>query len=128
VQRQADRALEQPREHLARVLGKRPGEARPVERETWDQAARAVEAYRISYEIDPAEATALGPEPVRRNSAPHQHIDWEQAGKHVLDAREQLAIAEPGRGPTEERMARVEGLMPEHERDRALERGLGWER
>jgi conjugative relaxase-like TrwC/TraI family protein len=128
VQRQADRAIEQPREHLARVLGERPGEDRPVDHHTWDQAAGAIEAYRIGYKIDPAEATALGPEPVRRNSGAHQHIDWEQAGKHVLDARERLAIDEPGRGPTEERMARVEGLMPEHDRERTLERGLGWER
>jgi conjugative relaxase-like TrwC/TraI family protein len=128
VQCQADRAIEQPGEHLVRVLGERPSEDRSVERDTWDRAARAIEAYRITYEIDPSEATALGPEPIRRDSPLLQHIDWERAGKHVLDAREQLAIEDPGLGPIEERMARVMGLMPEHDRAQALERGHGWER
>jgi conjugative relaxase-like TrwC/TraI family protein len=128
VQRQADRAIEQPREHLVRVLGERPSQARSLERDTWDRAARAIEGYRITYEIDPAEQSALGPEPIRRDSPLLQHIDWERAGKHVLDAREQLAIEDPGLGPIEERMARVMGLMPEHDRAQALERGHGWER
>ena len=63
-------------------------------------------------EIDPAEPTALGPEPDRRDARGQKHIDWRSAGKHVLEAREQLHIERSGHGPTEERMARVEGLMP----------------
>jgi hypothetical protein len=128
VRRQADLAIEAPGEHLARVLGERPSQDKPIERDTWDRAARAIEAYRITYEIDPTEPSALGPEPVHRDSPWRQHIDWERAGKHVLDAREQLAIDAPGLGPTEERMARIQGLMPEHDRAQALEHGHGFER
>lgn len=128
VERRADRAIEAPGEHLVRVLGERPNQDQPIERDTWERAARAIEAYRITYEIDPAEATALGPEPVRRDSPWRQHIDWERAGKHVLDAREQLAIDVPGLGPTDERMTRVQGLMPAHDRTQALEHGHGFER
>jgi conjugative relaxase-like TrwC/TraI family protein len=121
----ADRTIQRPGEHIKRVLGKRPGEDRPVERETWQQAARAVESYRITYEIDRAEPTALGPEPGRRDAPWRQHIDWEKAGEQILDARKQLAIADPGLGPIQERMARVQDLMPERDREHVLERGLG---
>jgi energy-coupling factor transporter ATP-binding protein EcfA2 len=128
VRREADGAITTPGEHLTRVLGKPPGRDQPVEREAWEQAARAVEAYRVTYEIDPAEPTALGGEPDRREAGGRKHIDWETAGKRIIEAREQLDIERPGHGPTEERMARVEGLMPEHDRDQALDRSHGWER
>jgi hypothetical protein len=128
VRREADRAITTPGEHLTRVLGDRPGQDQPVERDAWEQAARAVEAYRVTYEIDPAEPTALGPEPHRREAGGQKHIDWETAGRHVLDARDQLDLERPGHGPTEERMARVPGLMPEHDRDHVLDRSHGWER
>ena len=72
--------------------------------------------------------TALGPEPQRRGAGWRQHIDWESAGKQVVDARERLDIEQPGYGPVGERMARVAGLMPEQDRERTLERDLGWER
>ena len=94
---------------------------------SWDRAARAIENYRITYEIDPAEPSALGLEPDRRNSPRRQHIDWARAGEHVLDAREHLAIEDSARGPLEERIARVEGLVPDQDRDRALDRDHGWE-
>ena len=104
-----------------------PARDQTTQRETWDNTARAVESYRIADQIDPAEPTALGSEPDRWDTPWRQHIDWESAGEHVLDAREQLAIEDPGLGPTEQRMARVQGLIPKQDRDRALERDLGWE-
>jgi conjugative relaxase-like TrwC/TraI family protein len=128
VRREADRAITSPGEHLTRVLGEPPGQDQPVERAAWEHATRAVEAYRVTYEIDPAEPTALGGEPGRREARGQKHIDWRTAGKHVLDAREQLDLERPGHGATEERMARVEGLMPEHARDQVLDRSHGWER
>jgi hypothetical protein len=128
VEREADRAIANPGAHLTRVLGKSPTHDQPVEREAWEQAARAVETYRITYQIEPAEPSALGPEPDRRDSPWRQHIDWARAGEQVLDARDQLDIERSGQGPTDERMARVPGLMPEQDRDRTLERDLGRER
>jgi conjugative relaxase-like TrwC/TraI family protein len=127
VGREADRTIQQPGEHLARVLGERPGEDRPVERDTWDQAARAVEAYRITYEIDPAEPSALGSKPDPGDTSWTQAREWKEAAEHVLDARDRLDIAEQGLGPLEERTARIEGLIPEQDRQRAIDRGLGWE-
>ncbi len=128
VRRAADWAITTPGEHLTRVLGERPGQDQPVEREAWERAARAVEAYRVTYEIDPAEPTALGSEPDRREARGRKHIDWEIAGKRIIEAREQLDIERPRHGPTEERMARVPALMPEPDRDRVLDRSHGWER
>jgi hypothetical protein len=128
VRREADRAITNPGEHVTRVLGERPGQDQPVARDTWEGAARAVEAYRVTYDIDPAEPTALGGEPDRREARGEKHIDWRTAGKQVIDAREQLDIDRPGLGSTEERMARVVGLMPEHDRDQVLDRSHGWER
>ena len=43
----------------------------------------------------------------------------------MLEAREQLDFERPGHGPTEERMARVLGLMPEQDREQLLDRGHG---
>ena len=63
VEREAGRAIGDPGEHITRVLGERPGNDRPVERDTWEQAARAVEAYRITHEIDPAGRPRSGPNP-----------------------------------------------------------------
>ena len=128
VEREADRAIANPGAHLTRVLGERPTDDQPVEREAWEQAARAVEAYRITYQIEPAEPSALGPEPDRRDSPWRQHIDWARAGEHVLDARDQLDIDRSRHGPTEQRMARIPGLMPERDREQMLDRGHGWER
>ena len=128
VEREADRAIANPGAHLTRVLGERPTHDQPVEREAWEQAARAVEAYRITYQIEPAEPSALGPEPDRRDSPWRQHIDWAHAGEHVLDARDQLDIDRSRHGPTEQRMARIPGLMPERDREQMLDRGHGWER
>jgi hypothetical protein len=45
----------------------------------------------------------------------------------VLDARGRLDIAKQGLGPIEERTARVDGLLPDRDRERALDRGLGWD-
>jgi hypothetical protein len=46
----------------------------------------------------------------------------------VLDARDQLDIDRSRHGPTEQRMARIPGLMPERDREQMLDRGHGWER
>jgi hypothetical protein len=125
VQREADRTIETPGEHIVRVLGERPGEDKPIERDTWEQAARGIESYRITYNITRAEPTALGGEPDRREAWGQKHADWQRAGKQVIEAREQLDIERAGYGPTEERMARVLGLMPEEDREQLLDRGHG---
>ena len=122
---EADRAIANPGAHLTRVLGERPTHDQPAARETWERAARAVEAYRVTYDLDPLEQTALGGEPDYRDARGQKHIDWRSAGKHVLEAREQLDIERPEHGPTEERMARVLGLMPEQDREHLLDRGHG---
>jgi energy-coupling factor transporter ATP-binding protein EcfA2 len=127
VEREADRAIEQPGEHLTRVLGERPGQDQPVERDTWEQAARAVEAYRITHQVDPAEPTALGSQPDPGRGSWAQSREWRQAAEQVLDARERLEIAEQGLGPIEERTARVEGLIPDQGRAHALDHDLGHE-
>ena len=105
-----------------RVLGERPSDDRPAERDTWDQAARAVETYRITYQIDPAEPTALGHAPNPATPPGLRRGEWKQAAEQVLDAREHLDIDKQGLGPIEERIARVDGLLPEHDRERALDR------
>ena len=125
VRREADRAIANPGAHLTRVLGERPTHDQPAARETWERAARAVEAYRVTYDIDPLEQTALGGEPDHREARGQKHIDWRRAGKQVIEAREQLDIERAGYGPTEDRMARVLGLMPEQDREHLLDRGHG---
>jgi conjugative relaxase-like TrwC/TraI family protein len=127
VEREADRAIEQPGEHLSRVLGERPAQDQPVARDTWEQAARAVEAYRITHQVDPSEPTALGSQPDPSRASWTQAREWRQAAEQVLDARERLDIAKQGLGPIEERTARVDGLLPDRDRERALDRGLGWD-
>jgi hypothetical protein len=127
VQREADRAIEAPGEHLARVLGERPSHDKPIERDTWDRAARVIEAYRIAYEIDPAEPSALGSRPDPYDTSWTQAREWREAAERVLDAREQLEIAAPGLGPIEERTARVQGLMPDQDRQHALDNYHGHE-
>jgi conjugative relaxase-like TrwC/TraI family protein len=127
VEREADRAIEQPGEHLTRVLGERPSDERPVERETWDQAAGAVERYRITYQLDPAEQSALGSRPDPGDTSWTRAGDWRQAAEQVLDAREHLDIAKQGLGPIEQRAARIDGLLPDRDREHALDRDLGWE-
>jgi hypothetical protein len=125
VEREADRAVADPGAHLTRVLGERPTHDQPAAREAWERAARSVEVYRGTYDLDPLEQTALGGEPDRREARGQKHIDWRGAGKQVLEAREQLDIERPDHGPTEERMARVLGLMPEQDREHLLDRGHG---
>ena len=127
VEREADRVIERPGEHLTRVLGERPSDERPAERATWDQAAGAVERYRITYEVDPAEQSALGSRPDPGDTSWTQAGEWRQAAEQVLDARERLDIAKQGLGPIGERTARVDGLLPDRERERVLDRDLGWE-
>jgi hypothetical protein len=123
VEREADRAIANPGAHLTRVLGERPTHDQPAARETWERVARAVEAYRVTYDLDPVEQTALGGEPDHREARGQKHIDWRSAGKQVLEARAQLDIERPEHGPTEERMAQVLGLMPEQDREHLLDRG-----
>jgi conjugative relaxase-like TrwC/TraI family protein len=124
VEREAQRTIEHPAEHVVRVLGERPGQDQPTQRQEWDQAAQAIETYRITHQIDPTEPTALGPEP----GVWDQRHDWQAAGTQVLEAREHLGIDKHGHGPLEERLARVEGLLPEQDRERAHDRSHGWER
>ena len=102
-------------------------EALPAERDTWNQAARAVERYRITYQIDRAEPSALGSQPDPGDTSWTRAREWRQAAEQVLDARERLGIAEQGLGPIEERTARVPGLIPDQDRAHALENDLGYE-
>jgi conjugative relaxase-like TrwC/TraI family protein len=127
VEREADRAIERPGEHLTRVLGERPSEEQPMERDTWNQAAGAVERYRITHQIDPGEQSALGSRPDPGDTSWTQAGEWRQAAEQVLDAREHLDIAKQGLGPIEERAARVRGLIPEQDRAHALDHYLGHE-
>ena len=127
VEREADRAVEQPREHLTSLLGERPSEALPAERGAWHQAVRAVESYRITYEVDRSEPSALGSRPDPADTSWTQAREWRHAAEQVLDAREHLGIAEQGLGPIEERTARVPGLIPDQDRVHALENELGYE-
>jgi conjugative relaxase-like TrwC/TraI family protein len=126
VEREVDQRLKTPGEHITGILGPQPEPDTP-ERETWDKGARAIEAYRVAHEIDPTEQTGLGSMPELTRDSWEQWGDWQKAGEAVLDARERLGIARQGLGPTEERIARVEGLIPEDERERHLDRGHGWE-
>lgn len=96
VEREADRAVEQPREHLTRLLGERPGEALPAERAAWNQAARAVESFCIPYEVDRSEPSALPSRPDPADTSWTQAREWRQADEQVLDALEHLGIAEQG--------------------------------
>ena len=123
----AARAVDLPGEHLIRVLGPPPDPQRKADRETWTRAAQAVETYRIAHEIDPAERSALGPQPDPGRTSWERRSDWRRAGQSVLEARKRLGIAPPGHGPVEERLAGVEGLIPDADRERALDRGHGWE-
>jgi hypothetical protein len=127
LEREAERAIGAPGEHLVRLLGDRPAPERRAQRDAWDGAARAVEGYRIAHEIDPREPTALGPEPEIGRKYWERHQRWRDAAERVLDARKQLEIAEPGLGPLEERLARVPGIAPERDLERYRERGLGRE-
>ncbi len=125
VDRQASREIESPGEHLTRVLGERPDPGMVAEREAWDHGARAIERYRAAHDIDPAEPTALGPEPQRSHASYEQLQDWRAAGRQAIEARERLGIALPGLGPIEERLARVAGIMPTQDIERHRDLGLG---
>jgi len=103
------------------VLGPRPG--RGQEREVWDQAARAVSAYRLAYDITDQTAV-LGPEPDRRGF--EQHQAFERAAQQVLEARRQLGVHRGQRlGPVSEQARRVPELTPPGQR---LDRGPSLER
>ena len=46
----------------------------------------------------------------------------------VLEARQQLGIDKHGDGPPEQRVADVDDLISERDRERAHDRSHGWER
>ncbi len=123
--RRATPAAQSPGEHITRVLGERPGAGRPAERQQWDRAAEAIERYRDTHNIDPAEATTLGPDPRRLNAGYEQIRDWEAAGEQILHARERLGISPPGLGTIEERLSRIAGIMPQRDIDPHRDIGRG---
>jgi hypothetical protein len=127
VEQEVSARIESPAEHITRVLGPRPDQAREAEAEAWNKAAHAIETYRIVHQVDPAETSTLGSQPEPRHGSATQRRDWRSAGESVLKAREQLGIARQGYGSHEQRIARVEGLLPERDRERALDRGHGFE-
>jgi ATP-dependent exoDNAse (exonuclease V) alpha subunit len=127
VEIEVDRALEQPGEHLQRVLGERPGEEREAHRDAWDAAARAIEHYRVAHDVADAERSALGAEPQVGRDGWEQHGDWRDAARAAVEAREQLGLTERELGPIEERAANIDGLMPESERERERDRDHGIE-
>ena len=124
VEQEAHSTIEHPAEHVVRVLGERPGHDQPTQRREWEQAAQAIETYRITHQIDPTDRTALGPEP----RVWDQRHDWQAAATQVLEAREHLGIDKHGHGPPEQRLANIDGLIPERDRERAHDRSHGWER
>jgi hypothetical protein len=126
VEREVDQRLQVPGEHVTQLLGPQPEPDTP-QREHWEKGARAIETYRVTHEIDPSEPTALGSEPELTRETWEQSGAWRKAGEAVLDARERLGIARHRLGPTEERIARVEGLIPEEDREHHLDRGHGFE-
>lgn len=126
VEQQATRQIENPGQHITRVLGEPPDTSQPVERDLWDQAAHAIECYRITHEIDPTETTTLGPEPPSGRASYEQRHDWQTTGQHILRAREGLGIAPPRLGTIEERLARTAGIMPQRDIERS--RDIGRER
>ena len=79
---------------LTGPLGERPAGTR--ERETWDQAARAVTAFRLDHGVIDDNAP-LGPEP---SGGGHDRRDWAQASAALERAQRQLGRepAEHGRG------------------------------
>lgn len=126
VDQAAARAIEDPGEHLVRVLGERPEPERRDERETWDRAAHGVESYRLAHEVDPTEPTALGAEPqLGQPRSWERRGHWRKAAEGVMDARKQLDIAETRMGSLEERLARVPGIASEQDLARYRDRGLG---
>jgi hypothetical protein len=116
---------ENPGEHVRAVLGERPDRRQRAEREAWERAARSIERYRVAYEIDPAERTALGPRPERIGADYERILDWQEAGSEVVEARERLGIALPGLGPIEEKLSRIAGIMPERDIERSRDLGRG---
>jgi hypothetical protein len=126
IQVTVDARLQRLPGHVTRVLGDRPEQGRGDELVAWDKAARAIEIYRVTHQVDPAEPYAIGSGKARTGMW-EQRRDWRAAGERVLDAHEDLGIAKQGHGPPSERFARVQGLIPEADRERALDRGHGFE-
>jgi conjugative relaxase-like TrwC/TraI family protein len=98
---QARQRLQHPGPHLTGSLGPAPG---PGHRDhhTWQHAALAIERYRARYAIDPAEPTALGPEPEPTDH--QQRDDREQAAIIALRARTNLGQRAHDLGPIEEQI------------------------
>ena len=98
-----------PAKHLTRVLGERPSDEQPVERDTWEQGSASSRALPHHLRDRPgrADRARSRTRPSRSPGAKARRL--ESAGKQVLEAREQLDLERPGYGPTEERMARVLG-------------------
>jgi len=98
-----------------------------VEREAWERGALAVERYRAVHGVE--DAAALGRTPEGHSAAAlEQRHDWGRAGGAVLDAREQLGLADPRDwGSLEQRLEKVAGMLterPEHELERDMDRGM----
>ncbi len=108
------------REYIVKVLGPEP-DVDGRTRETWARAATEIERYRARYGINPAEATALGPEPLAGQF--QQRHDRRSTALEVLDARETLGLSTPLAGPIDKRILAVTGLLHESE----PERTIGWE-
>lgn len=124
TKREAQRALARDPLVAVKVLGPRP---RGEQREVWDQAARAISTYRLTYQVTDGRHV-LGPEPDRVGPRGfEQHRDWEHAAKQALTARHQLGIEDPdhGRGPVAQQARHVPELTPPQP-DRGPDRGLGF--
>jgi ATP-dependent exoDNAse (exonuclease V) alpha subunit len=107
--------------HVIAVLGPEP-HPDDSNRTTWETAADAIERYRERYNIDPAELTALGPEPPAGHF--QQRHDRRLAAIQVLDVRDQLDLGGLNRRTIGERIRETPGLT----RDQHTHaRGNGWE-
>jgi conjugative relaxase-like TrwC/TraI family protein len=123
VDQQAHRRLEHPGEHLTLALGPEPDRSHPTH-QTWRQGALQIERYRTRYQIDPAEPTALGPEPELGHYEQRKARD--NAAEHALQTLARLGRPVHELGPIQERIQNTPHLArpaPGIE----LDRGLGLE-
>jgi hypothetical protein len=90
----ADQTIGRRPDWLIRALGERPEGSR--ERETWDQAARAVAGFRLDHDVIDHDGP-LGPEP---SGGGYEGREWAQANAALEQAQRLLGRepAERGRG------------------------------
>ena len=123
----ADRALERPGSHLVRILGERPDQQWAAERASWDRAAGAVERYRIAHMSTRRRSPRSAPSPNQAEAGGSRSERGGRPARASSMRANNSASSERTYGPVKERLARIDGLIAEADRQRALDRGHGWE-